>query len=177
MIGYKAWHCRLWLLTKRSEWLGLLTKKFQKYVEGLMFLPLVMLIRLFGAEFAGFEGGCVSSERAYKFGAFVCFKAFGCLNRINWMVHDWSEIEHKTSEQGVLYSSSEKVAFWLYTKGHICGSHVSIPRSLTQFSLLSYISLSDPCSPLVKFSLFFLFSSKKFWIPLLFFAILSLTHG
>lgn len=53
-----------------------------------MFLPLVMLIRLFGAEFAGFEGGCVSSERAYKFGAFVCFKAFGCLNRINWMVHD-----------------------------------------------------------------------------------------
>lgn len=51
------------------------------------------------------------------------------------------------------------------------------PAVLTQFSLLSYISLSHPCSPLVKFSLFFLFSSKKFWIPLLFFAILSLTHG
>lgn len=63
-----------------------------------MFLPLVMLIRLFGAEFAGFEGGCVSSERAYKFGAFVCFKAFGCLNRINWMVHDFQAPNHDADQ-------------------------------------------------------------------------------
>lgn len=53
-----------------------------------MFLPLVMLIRLFGQSLLGLKEAAVSSERAYKFGSFVCFKAFGCLNRINWMVHD-----------------------------------------------------------------------------------------
>lgn len=65
---------------KRLEWFGLLSinQNCKTMLGVLMFLPLVMLIRLSEQVFWVWRRLQFPVSRVYKFGAFICFKAFGC---------------------------------------------------------------------------------------------------